>query len=117
MTAADAQLRDLLGALADLLEQEYGALRAADAQAVADIALRKRELTDALTGTPLPPELGTLAQRCHDLNRRNGELLHLQQGMIARALRVLSGSDNTPTLYSARGQATASVSGRHISSA
>jgi hypothetical protein len=56
--AADPQ--PLLDALAGLLEQEYAALRRADAATVTDIAARKRELTDQLAGLPLP-QRGTLA--------------------------------------------------------
>jgi flagellar biosynthesis/type III secretory pathway chaperone len=115
-------LQPLLDALAGLLEQEYAALRRADAAAVADIAARKRELTDRLAGLQpppdtLPPALDALALRCRDLNRRNGELLHLQQGMLTRALRVLSGADPAPTVYGARGQTQGDAGGRHIGSA
>jgi flagellar biosynthesis/type III secretory pathway chaperone len=119
--AADPQ--PLLDALAGLLEQEYAALRRADATAVSAIAARKRELTDQLAGLPLPAggelpaTLGALAERCRDLNRRNGELLHLQQGMLTRALRVLSGADPTPTVYGARGQTQGHAGSRHIASA
>lgn len=116
-----ADLQPLLDALAGLLEQEYAALRRADAAAVADIAARKRALTDQLAGLPqpdtLPPALDALALHCRDLNRRNGELLHLQQGMLTRALRVLSGADPAPTVYGARGQTQGHAGGRHIGSA
>ncbi|MDD3650840.1 flagellar export chaperone FlgN [Immundisolibacter sp.] len=118
-----ADPQPLLDALAALLEQEYAALRRADAAAVTDIAARKRELTDHLAGLhlpdagELPPALGALAQRCRDLNRRNGELLHLQQGMLTRAMRVLSGADPAPTVYGARGQTLGDAGGRHIGSA
>jgi len=115
---------DLLGTLAGLLEQEYAALRQADAAAVVSIAERKRELTATLAslGLPasgdasLPAPTAALARRCHDLNRRNGELLHLQQSMLTRAMRVLSGNDTGPTVYGARGQAQATPGGRHIAS-
>jgi flagellar biosynthesis/type III secretory pathway chaperone len=120
-------LRGLLTALGEVLEQEYTALRQADAATVVSIAGRKRQLTDALanlsqpgvlaTETFTPPEpLGELARRCHGLNRRNGELLHLQQSMLTRAMRVLSGSDAGPTVYGARGQTQTSPGGRHIAS-
>ena len=116
-----------LAALAELLEQEYAALRRADAAAVASIASQKRQLTDSLAhrGRPgatatgvgaLPLPVGELAQRCHDLNRRNGELLRLQQSMLTRAMRVLSGNDAGPTVYGARGQTQATPGGRHIAS-
>jgi flagellar biosynthesis/type III secretory pathway chaperone len=113
-----------LAALAELLEQEYAALRRADAAAVVRIASQKRQLTDALAtigradaGAFKPPAaLGELTQRCQALNRRNGELLHLQQSMLTRAMRVLSGSDSSPGVYGARGQTQPSPGGRHIAS-
>ena len=116
--------RDLLAALAEVLEQEYAALRRADAAAVASIASHKRQLTDALAtigraDAPAfrpPAPLGELTQRCHALNRRNGELLHLQQSMLTRAMRVLSGSDSSPGVYGARGQTQANPGGWHIAS-
>lgn len=115
---------DLLGTLAGLLEQEYAALRQADAAAVVNIAERKRALTGTLASlnlpavgnASLPAPTAALAQRCHDLNRRNGELLHLQQSMLTRAMRVLSGNDAGPTVYGARGQTQATPGGRHIAS-
>ena len=115
---------DLLGTLVGLLEQEYAALRQADAAAVVSIAERKRALTGTLAslGLPavgdagLPAPTAALARRCHDLNRRNGELLHLQQSMLTRAMRVLSGNDAGPTVYGARGQTQATPGGRHIAS-
>ena len=120
-------LHGLLAALGEALEQEYTALRQADAAGVASIADHKRQLTDALTrlGQPgtsaagtftLPAPLNELARRCHDLNRRNGALLHLQQSMLTRAMRVLAGSDASPTVYGARGQTQATAGGRHIAS-
>lgn len=124
---AEPTLRGLLTALGEAPEQEYTALRQADAVSVASIASHKRQLTDALaslgqpgtsaTGTfTLPAPLGELARRCHDLNRRNGALLHLQQSMLTRAMRVLTGSDASPTVYGARGQTQATAGGRHIAS-
>ncbi len=114
---------DLLGTLVGLLEQEYAALRQADAAAVVSIAESKRALTGTLAslGLPagdarLPAPTAELAQRCHDLNRRNGELLHLQQSMLTRAMRVLSGNDAGPAVYGARGQTQATPGGRHIAS-
>ena len=113
---------DLLDTLAGLLEQEYAALRQADAAAVVSIAERKRALTGSLAslglraGGDLPAPTAALARRCHDLNRRNGELLHLQQSMLARAMRVLSGNDAGPTVYGARGQTQTTPGGRHIAS-
>lgn len=120
-------MRGLLAALVEVLEQEYAALRRADAATVAGIAGQKRQLTDSLANLDragasaaeafnLPAPLGELAQRCHDLNRRNGELLRLQQSMLMRAMRVLSGNDTNPTVYGARGQTHASPGGRHIAS-
>ena len=117
----------LLAALIEVLEQEYAALRRADATAVASIASQKRQLTDSLAqrGRPgatatgvgaLPVAVGELTQRCHALNRRNGELLHLQQSMLTRAMRVLSGSDSSPSVYGARGQTSPTAAGRHIAS-
>lgn len=99
----------------DLLEQEYEALRAADGVAVARIADAKRQLTETLAGLDdaLP---AALLRRCHDLNRRNGELLRLQQGMLTRALRVMSGSTADPATYGARGQTRADAASRHIAS-
>lgn len=118
MTTPGEQQVDLqLGALAELLEQEYGALRRADAAAVAGIAARKRELTDSLAGMRLPPALDALARHCHTLNQRNGELLHLQQGMLTRAMRVLSGANATPAVYGARGQTQVEAGRRRIASA
>lgn len=70
----------------------------------------------AAPGPTAQDPLGELAQRCRDLNRRNGELLHLQQSMLTRAMRVLSGSDTGPTVYGARGQTHTSPGGRHIAS-
>lgn len=113
MTAASP---DQLGTLADLLEQEYAALRSADTDAVADIAARKRTLTDTLAGCVLPAGLAALAERCRELNRRNGELLHLQHGLLTRAMRVLSGADAAPAVYGARGLAQADAGRRHIAS-
>lgn len=115
---------DLLDTLAGLLEQEYAALRQADAAALVSIAESKRALTGTLAslGLPagddarLPAPTAELARRCHDLNRRNGELLHLQQSMLARAMRVLSGNDAGPTVYGARGQTQTTPGGRHIAS-
>lgn len=115
---------DLLGTLAGLLEQEYAALRQADAAAVVNIAERKRALTGTLASlnlpavgnASLPAPTAELARHCHDLNRRNGELLHLQQSMLTRAMRVLSGNDAGPTVYGARGQTQATPGGRHIAS-
>ncbi len=115
---------DLLGTLAGLLEQEYAALRQADAAAVVSIAERKRALTGSLASlglraggeADLPAPTAALARRCHELNRRNGELLHLQQSMLARAMRVLSGNDAGPTVYGARGQTQTTPGGRHIAS-
>jgi flagellar biosynthesis/type III secretory pathway chaperone len=113
---------DLLDTLAGLLEQEYATLRQADAAAVVSIAERKRALTGSLAslglraGGDLPAPTAALARRCHELNRRNGELLHLQQSMLARAMRVLSGNDAGPTVYGARGQTQTTPGGRHIAS-
>lgn len=115
---------DLLGALAGLLEQEYAALRQADAAAVVSIAECKRKLTGTLASLDLPAigdaglpaPTAELARRCHDLNRRNGELLHLQQSMLTRAMRVLSGNDAGPAVYGARGQTQTQPAGRHIAS-
>lgn len=120
--AATPTGHDLLDTLAGLLEQEYAALRQADAAAVVSIAERKRALTGSLAslglraGGDLPAPTAALARRCHELNRRNGELLHLQQSMLARAMRVLSGNDAGPTVYGARGQTQTTPSGRHIAS-
>jgi len=121
---AEPPVHDLLVSLAELLEQEYAALRRADAAAVTAIAGHKRQLTDALAtigradaaAFKPPAPLGELTQRCHALNQRNGELLHLQQSMLTRAMRVLSGSDASPTLYGARGQTQTNPGGRHIAS-
>jgi flagellar biosynthesis/type III secretory pathway chaperone len=118
-----ADPQPLLDALAGLLEQEYAALRRADAAAVTAIAARKRALTAPLAGLhlpdagELPPGARHAGARCRDLNRRNGELLHLQQGMLTQALRVLSGADPAPTVYGARGQTQGDAGGRHIGSA
>ena len=120
--AATPTGHDLLDTLAGLLEQEYAALRQADAAAVVSIAERKRALTGSLAslglraGGDLPAPTAALARRCHELNRRNGELLHLQQSMLARAMRVLSGNDAGPTVYGARGQTQTTPGGRHIAS-
>jgi flagellar biosynthesis/type III secretory pathway chaperone len=110
-----ASEQDPLTRMIDLLEQEYAALRAADGAAVARIADAKRQLTEALAGLADTPP-AALLRRCHELNRRNGELLHLQQGMLTRALRVMSGGAADATTYGARGQAQADAAGRHIAS-
>lgn len=120
MNASAASRQDLLAGMIDLLEQEYVALRRADGAAVTRIADAKRKLTETLAGVDWPTATGTdlaaLLGRCNDLNRRNGELVHLQQGMLARAMRVLSGGDTGPATYGARGQTSARPSGRHIAS-
>ena len=122
---------DALGALADLLEQEYAALRQADAAAVTAIAATKRRLTETLVGLDrqnvAAGEVGSadsarqnqradLARRCRDLNRRNGQLLALQQSMLTRAIRVLMGTEQSPALYGASGESRQTVGSRHIAS-
>ena len=119
MNAVAAPAPLLLARMIELLEQEYVALRAADGAAVTRIADAKRQITEALAGlgdagTDLPADL---VRRCHDLNLRNGELVRLQQGMLARTLRVLSGGAADPATYGARGQAHADPASRHIASA
>ena len=120
MNASAASRQDLLAGMIDLLEQEYVALRRADGVAVTRIADAKRKLTETLADVAWPTDTGTdlatLLGRCNDLNRRNGELVHLQQGMLTRAMRVLSGGDTGPAIYGARGQTSARPSGRHIAS-
>lgn len=120
MNASATARYDILTGMIDLLEQEYAALRRADAAAVTRIGDAKRKLTETLAGldwpTPLRVELAALLARCNDLNRRNGELVHLQQSMFARAMRVLCGGDTGPALYGARGQTSLGQSGRHIAS-
>lgn len=119
MNVATAPAPQLLARMIELLEQEYAALRAADGEAVARIANAKRQITETLAGlgdggTGLPADL---VRRCHGLNHRNGELVRLQQGMLTRTLRVLSGGAADPATYGARGQAHADPASRHIASA
>lgn len=115
MDAATARGPDLLAGMIDLLEQEYAALRAADGAALMRIADTKRELTEALgsLGGAVPE---SALRRCQELNRRNGELLHLQQGMLARAMRVLSGAATDAATYGARGQTQADAASRYRAS-
>ena len=116
MDAFAATGRDPLVGMIDLLEQEYAALRAADGAALTRIADAKRALTEALAGSgnDLPE---SALRHCQELNRRNGELLHLQQGMLTRAMRVLSGAAVDPATYGARGQTQADAASRHLASA
>lgn len=128
--AASPAAQDVLTALVELLEQEYAALRRADSAAVTGIASSKRRLTDTLADTlggpsqqtavpamaASPAPLTDLVRQCHDLNRRNGELLRLQQGMLTRAMRVLSGADAGPALYGARGETHLTSGSRLIAS-
>lgn len=118
----EAATEALFTALHDALEQEYAALCQGDGEAVIDSARSKQQLTERLAGQTLPDgtwptALGDLVRRCHDLNRRNGEVLRLQQSTLARALRVLCGNDSTPCLYGAHGQTHGTGGGRHITSA
>ena len=113
--AATGTAQNPLAGMIDLLEQEYAALRAADGAALMRIADAKRALTEALgslDGAVSEPAL----RRCQELNRRNGELLHLQQGMLTRAMRVLSGAAADPSTYGARGQAQADAASRYRAS-
>lgn len=132
--AASPAAQDVLTALVELLEQEYAALRRADSAAVTGIASNKRRLTDTLADTMAntlagprqqtavpamaasPAPLTDLVRQCHDLNRRNGELLRLQQGMLTRAMRVLSGADASSALYGARGETHLTSGSRLIAS-
>lgn len=115
MDASTAHGHDPLAGMIDLLEQEYAALRAADGEALTRITNAKRELTEALGRlTGAVPEAAL--RRCQELNRRNGELLHLQQGMLTRALRVLSGAAAAPATYGARGQTQADAASRYRAS-
>lgn len=115
MDISTASGHEPLAGMIDLLEQEYAALRAADGEALLRIANAKRELTDALGRLDgAVPE--SALRRCQELNRRNGELLHLQQGMLARAMRVLSGAATDPATYGARGQTQADAASRYRAS-
>ena len=71
MNASATPRHDILTGMIDLLEQEYAALRRADAAAVARIGDAKRKLTETLAGLdwPTPPgaELAALLARCNDL--------------------------------------------------
>ncbi len=120
---------ETLVALADLLEQEYAAFKQADGAAVTAIAATKRRLTETLSrlettsdgqiepaDSPRQEQTADLARHCRDLNRRNGQLLALQQGMLTRAMRVLMGTEQTPALYSASGESRPQVGSRHIAS-
>lgn len=122
MPSSEVGTEALLGALHEALEQEHAALRHGDGEAVIGAARTKHQLTERLAtvlpqDAALPAALGELARRCHELNRRNGEILRLQQSTLARAMRVLSGNDATPCLYGAHGQTHSTGAGRHITSA
>lgn len=112
----------VLTALRDALQQEYAALCQGDGVAVLDSARTKQQLTERLAalapaGCAWPAAWTDLARLCDDLNRRNGEVLRLQQSTLARAMRVLSGNEAAPCLYGARGQTHTPAAGRHITSA
>lgn len=120
--SSDTGTEALLGALHQALEQEHAALRHGDGEAVIGAARTKHALTERLAAVlpadaSWPAALGDLARRCHELNRRNGEVLRLQQSTLARAMRVLSGNDAAPCLYGAQGQTHGTAAGRHITSA